>query len=142
MATAVGSPLAGAGFAEGPGAVTSAVEQALAALGGARPSVVLTFPPPAEDLASDVALAQTLTSAPLVGMTGNAVLSANGAGEGGCSVLALADAVRAGVRHEQDAANDPRGAAGRTAGGSLSYIARSIGSPSVLMFVDPRSGDQ
>src|SRR3954467_3736028 len=142
MATAVGSPLAGAGFAEGPGAVTSAVEQALAALDGARPSVVLTFPTPAEDLASDVALAQTLTSAPLVGMTGNAGLSADGAGEGGCSVLALADPVHAAVRIEQDVANDPRGAGRRAAGGALSAIDSSSGSRVLLMFVDTRSGDQ
>src|SRR4051812_45385571 len=107
MATAVGSPLAGAGLAEGPGAVTRAVEQALAALDGARPSVVLAFPTPSDDLASDVALAQTLTAAPLVGMTGNAVLSAEGANESACSVLALADPLQAAVRIEPNVSEDP-----------------------------------
>src|SRR5689334_8969512 len=102
MATAVGSPLAGAGFAEGPGAATRAVEQALAALEGARPSVVLAFPTPSEDLAADVGLAQTLTAAPIVGMTGNAVLSAGGADENACSVLALAEPIQAAVRIESD----------------------------------------
>src|SRR5215216_1846070 len=98
MATAVRSPMAGAGFATGAGAVTSAVEQALTALEGARPSVVIAFPTAAEGLAADVALAQTLTAAPLVGMTGNAVLAADGASEKACSVLAIADPVRAAVR--------------------------------------------
>jgi hypothetical protein len=74
------------------------VEQALAALEGARPSVVLAFPTPGDDLAADVALAQTLTAAPLVGMTGNAVLGAGGAAEKACSVLALAEPVQAAVR--------------------------------------------
>src|SRR5439155_13647673 len=110
MATAVRSPMAGAGFASGPGAVNAAVEQALAALEGARPSVVLTFPSAAEDVASEVALAQTLTAAPLVGMTGNAVLGADGPGENACSVLALADPVQAAVRIETNVSDDPRAA--------------------------------
>src|SRR4051794_3327592 len=142
MATAVGSPLAGAGFAEGPGAVTSAVEQALAALDGARPSVVLTFPTPSADLASDVALAQTLTAAPLVGMTGNAVLSRGGANEDACSVIALAEPLHAAVRIEPQVSEDPREAGRRAAAGALNAIDSSIGSRVLLMFVDTRSGDQ
>src|SRR5947209_1747781 len=110
MATAVSSPLAGSGYASGPGSVTAAVEQALSALGEARPSVVLAFPTATEDLASDVALAQTLTAAPLVGMTGNAVLSESGASEAGCSVIALAHPVESAVRVETAVGDDPRGA--------------------------------
>jgi hypothetical protein len=142
MATAVHSPMAGAGFAEGPGAVTSAVEQALGALEGARPSVVLAFPTAADDLASDVALAQTLTAAPLVGMTGNAVLAADGAAEKACSVLALAHPLQASVRIETEVSNDPREAGRRAAGAALSAIDSSVGSRVLLMFVDTRSGDQ
>src|SRR3954451_19047630 len=98
MATAVGSPLAGAGFATGPGSVTAAVEQALGALDGARPSAILAFPTPYEGLAADVGLGRPLTAAPLVGMTGSAVLAGDGATEDdSCSVLALADPVRAAV---------------------------------------------
>ena len=57
MSTTVSTPIAGAGAAHGPGAVTRAVEQALAGLQGARPSVVVAFPSPGPDLAADVALA-------------------------------------------------------------------------------------
>jgi hypothetical protein len=142
MATAVRSPMAGAGFATGPGAVTAAVEQALGALEGARPSVVLAFPTAADDLAADIGLAQTLTAAPLVGMTGNAVLSADGAAEHACSVLALADPVQAAVRIETEVSADPRGAGRRAASGALSAADSSLGSRVLLMFVDTRSGDQ
>jgi hypothetical protein len=134
--------MAGAGSASGAGAVTSAVEQALRALEGARPAVVIAFPTPADDLVADVALAQTLTAAPLVGMTGNATLAAHGASEGSCSVLALADPVQAAVRIENDVAGDPRGAGRRAAAGALSAIDSSIGSRVLLLFVDTRSGDQ
>src|SRR3954447_26547849 len=142
MATAVRSPLAGAGWAEGPGAVTRAAEQALAALGGAQASVVLAFPTPSQDLGSDVALAQTLTAAPLVGMTGNAVLSADGPAEGACSVIALADPIKAAVRIEPDVSEGPRAAGRRAAAAALNAIDSSIGSRVLLMFVDTRSGDQ
>jgi hypothetical protein len=142
MATAVRSPMAGAGFATGPGAVTAAVEQALGALEGARPTVVLAFPTAAADLAADIGLAQTLTAAPLVGMTGDAVLSVGGAAEKACSVLALADPVQAAVRIETEVSADPRDAGRRAAGGALSAIDSSVGSRVLLMFVDTRSGDQ
>jgi hypothetical protein len=134
--------MAGAGFATGSGAVTAAVEQALAALDGVRPSVVLAFPTAADDLAADVALAQTLTAAPLVGMTGNAVLSAGGATEQACSVLALAEPVQASVRVETQVSANPREAGRRAVGSALSAIDSSVGSRVLLMFVDTRSGDQ
>ena len=134
--------MAGAGFATGPGAVTSAVEQSLAALEGAKPSVVLAFPTAADDLAGDIGLAQTLTAAPLVGMTGNAVLSADGANEKACSVLALADPVQAAVRIETDVSGNPRDAGRRAAAAALSALDSSVGSRVLLLFVDTRSGDQ
>jgi hypothetical protein len=142
MSTTVETPIAGAGAASGPGSVTSAVEQALAALGGARPSVVLAFPAPAPDLDDDVAFAQSLTAAPIVGMTGNASLCADGAIEGACSVLALADPIKAAVRVEDGASADPREAGRRAAAGALAAIDSSIGSRVLLLFVDTRSGDQ
>ena len=143
MTTAVGSPLAGAGFATGPGAVTAAVEQALGELGGARPSVVLAFPTPGDDLASDLGLAQTLTAAPIVGMTGNAVLGAGGPQErGACSVLALAAPMQAAVRVETEVSADPREAGRRAASSALSAVDSSLGSRVLLLFVDTRSGDQ
>src|SRR4051812_4325035 len=142
MAISVDTPLAGAGSAQGPGSVTRAVEQALAALRGVRPVVVLAFPTITDDLASDIALAQTLTAAPLVGMTGNAVLTAAGAAEQGCSVLALAEPLQAAVRVETEVSGDAREAGRRAAAGALSAIDSSIGSRALLMFVDTRSGDQ
>jgi hypothetical protein len=142
MATTLQTPLAGAGSAEGPGSVTRAVEQALDALAGARPAAVVVFPTPADDLGSDVALAQTLTAAPVVGMTGNAVLTAAGPTERGCSALALAHPLQAAVRVETEVSADPREAGRRAAAGALSAISSSIGSRVLLMFVDTRSGDQ
>src|SRR5436190_17357200 len=103
MTTTVETPLAGAGAAHGAGAITAAVEQALAALHGGRPAAVLVFPTAADDLVSDLALAQTLTAAPLVGMTGNATLARDGAHEGACSALALAAPLQVAVRVEPDA---------------------------------------
>jgi hypothetical protein len=142
MTTTTETPLAGEGSASGPGAVTRAVEQALSALNGSRPSVVLAFPTPADDLASDVALAQTLTAAPLVGMTGNAMLTSDGAAEKGCSVLALAEPVHAAVRVENEVSRDPREAGRHAAAGALSAVDSSRGSRVLLLFVDTRSGDQ
>src|SRR3954466_1757179 len=136
------TPFSGAGAATGPGAVTAAVEQALSALGGARPSVVFAFPTPSDDLAGDVALAQSLTAAPVVGMTGNAVLSADGALEEACSALALAAPVQAAVRVEDGASADPRKAGRRAAAAALASVDSSSGSLLLVMFVDTRSGDQ
>lgn len=142
MSTTVSTPIAGAGAAHGPGSVTRAVEQALAELQGARPSVVVAFPSPAPDLATDVGLAQALTAAPVVGMTGNASLSAAGAAEGACAALALADPVRAAVRVEPGASKDPREAGRRAAAAALAAVDSSAGSRVLLLFVDTRSGDQ
>lgn len=142
MATAVRSPLAGAGFATGEGCVTRAVEQSLAALGGVVPAVVLTFVTPSPDLAADLAQARSLTETPLVGMTGNAVLGESGAAEQACSVIALAAPVQAAVRVEKHASRDPRGAGRRAAQGALSAVDSELGSRVLLMFVDTRSGDQ
>src|SRR3954449_6087825 len=141
-ATVETTPFSGAGAATGPGAVTAAVEQALSALGGARPSVVFAFPTPSADLAGDVALAQSLTAAPVVGMTGNAVLAAGGALEGACSALALGAPVKSAVRVEEGASADPREAGRRAAAGALSAVDSTAGSIVLLMFVDTRSGDQ
>jgi hypothetical protein len=134
--------MAGSGFASGPGAATAAVEQALAALEGARPSVVLAFPTSSDDAAADIALAQTLTAAPIVGMTGNAALGAAGASEKACSVLALTDPIQAAVRIETDVSQDPRAAGRRAASGALAATDSTAGSRVLLMFVDTRSGDQ
>ena len=134
--------MAAAGAATGAGAVTRAVEQALGGLGGARPAVVLVFPTAGDDLAEDVALAQTLTAAPLVGMTGNAVLARDGAHENACTVLALAAPVQAAVRVESGASAAPRAAGERAAAGALAAVDSSLGSRVLLMFVDTRTGDQ
>jgi hypothetical protein len=122
--------------------VTSAVEQALAQLAGARPSVVIVFAAPADDLARDIALAQSLTAAPLVGMTGNGTLAAEGAMEASCSALALADPVQIAVRVEADASRDPVEAGRRAAGAALAAVESSAASRALLLFVDTRSGDQ
>lgn len=142
MATTVETPMAASGSSTGSGCVTRAVEEALAGLAGTRPSVVIVFPTPAAGLADDVALAQTLTSAPLVGMTGNAVLGADGALDEACTVLALAAPVQAAVRVETDASANPRDAGRRAAAAALAAVDSSLGARALVMFVDTRSGDQ
>lgn len=142
MGTTVETPLAASGSATGGGCVTRAVEQALDGLGGARAVAVLAFPTPDPDLADDVGLAQSLTAAPLVGMTGNAVLSASGAHEKACTALALAAPVQAAVRVETDASADPRAAGQRAAAAALNAVDSSTGARALLLFVDTRSGDQ
>ncbi|MFL5893863.1 MAG: FIST signal transduction protein [Thermoleophilaceae bacterium] len=142
MTTTLSTPLAGAGSARGPGAVTRAVEQALGGLAAARPSVVVVFPSPHAELAADVGLAQSLTAAPVVGMTGNASLAAEGAMEDACSALALAEPIRAAVRVEHEASRDPNQAGRRAAAAALGAVDSSAGSRALLLFVDTRSGDQ
>src|SRR5205085_4360194 len=119
--------------ATGAGAVTRSVGRALAGLDGRRAAVVLTFPTPASDLAEDFALAQTLTAAPLVGMTGSATLSAAGAGEQGCSALALAAPVQAAVRVEHDVSGGQRAAGRRAAAGALAAVDSSVGDRVLLL---------
>lgn len=142
MTTLASTPLAGAGAAHGSGCVFRSVEQALEALDGARPSVVLVFPAPMQGLAADIALAQSLTAAPLVGMTGNGSLAAEGAIEGACSALALADPVQVAVRVEPDASRDPVDAGRRASAAALAAVDSSAGSRVLLLFADTRSGDQ
>jgi hypothetical protein len=142
MTTVASTPLAGAGAASGPGCVARSVEQALAELAGARPSAVLVFAAPAPDLAADVAFAQSLTAAPIVGMTGNGTLAAQGAMEGSCSALALGHPVQAAVRVEADASQDPVDAGRRASAAALGAIDSTSGSQVLLLFVDTRSGDQ
>jgi hypothetical protein len=142
MTAIASTPLAGAGAATGPGCVTRSVEQALAQLAGARPSAVIVFPAPAPDLADDVAFAQSLTAAPIVGMTGNGTLAAEGAMEESCSALALADPAQVAVRVETAASDDPVDAGRRAAGAALGAIESTSGSSVLLLFVDTRSGDQ
>jgi hypothetical protein len=142
MSTTVETPLAGAGSATGTGCVHRAVEQALAALEGGRPAAILVFPTPSDELEPDFALAQTLTAAPLVGMTGNAALAGRGALESACSALALGAPLQVSVRVETGASEDPRLAGHRAASGALAATDSSVGSRVLLMFVDTRSGDQ
>jgi hypothetical protein len=57
-------------------------------------------------------------------------------------VLALAEPVRAAIRVESGASDEPREAGRRAAAGALSAVDSSAGSRVLLLFVDTRSGDQ
>ena len=142
MASTLTTPLAASGSATGADAVVRAVEQALSGLGGGDPAVVFVFPPCREGLASEVALAQTLTAAPVVGMTGNSTLCASGASDDKCCALALAAPCAASAAVVRDASKNPLAAGHDAAVMALSGVEAVPGERVLVMFVDTRSGDQ
>ena len=142
MASTLTTPLAASGSATGADAVVRAVEQALSGLAGGDAAVVFVFPPCREGLADEVALAQTLTAAPVVGMTGNSTLCANGASSDGCCALALAAPVAASAAVARGASTDPQAAGHDAAAMALAGVETVPGERVLVMFVDTRSGDQ
>lgn len=142
MASTLTTPLAAAGSATGADAVVRAVEQALAGLAGGDVAVVFVFPPCREGLGAEIALAQTLTAAPVVGMTGNSTLCVNGASDEGCCALALAAPVAASTAVVHGASSDPRAAGHEAASTALGGVETVPGERALVMFVDTRSGDQ
>jgi len=142
MAQTLTSQLAASGSANGPDAVVRAVEQALAGLAGADPAVVFVFPPCRDGLAAEMALAQTLTAAPVVGMTGNSTLCSEGASDDCACALALAAPCAASAAVVRDASRDPMSAGHDAAAMALSGVDTVPGERVLVMFVDTRSGDQ
>ena len=142
MASTLTTPLAASGSAAGPDAVARAVGDALAGLAGAEPAVVFVFPPCREGLDAEVALAQTLTAAPVVGMTGNSTLGQAGASEDEVMALALAAPCSASAAVVRSASSDPTAAGRDAATYALAGVEGVPGERALVMFVDTRSGDQ
>ncbi len=135
--------LAGAAWAAGPDAPARAVEEAVAALEGGRPGLVLAFPDavlPADQAAEAVAAAAG--GAPVAGMTSDGLLTADGLREAGCWALALGEAYTAQVGLAEGASVDLRDAGARAAARALDGLDLMPGHSVVLVLVDPASGDE
>lgn len=137
--THVRERVAGSASAAGTRACGDAVERAITAL-GREPGLVLVFPAGHTDPDAAAAEAQEAAGGvPVAGMTGTAVIGADGLLETGCSAIAFSSSLRAGVGAVE--AGDPR-AAGQAA--TAQALAAIDGAPHgiVLLFVDSESGDQ
>ncbi len=112
--------LAGAAWAAGTDAPQRAVEEAVSALDGGRPGLVLAFPDaslPAARAAEAVTTAAA--GAPSAGMTSDGLLTADGLREDGCWALALGEAYTAQVGLAEGASVDLRDAGARAAARAL-----------------------
>jgi hypothetical protein len=142
MPRVVTAPLAGAGAAAGANAVREAVQQAVDDLAVA-PGLVLAFPAASLESRSVVEqAADAAGGAPVVGMTSNGEIGHAGPSEDGCSALALDTSLDFGIGLASGASHDPL-AAGRTAAATaFARLPDRTGHRLLLLFIDPRSGDQ
>lgn len=138
--TTISKLAAGAGSASGEDAAQLAAAEALRAVDG-EAGLLLTFP---SGLDPDRAAAQTAAAAPgvrVAGMTGNGSIGPDGAIETGCSALALSARTPVGVGTARGAGRALDRAAKRATAEALHALGGS-GNPTVLLFLDTRSGDQ
>lgn len=141
-ATRSATRVAGAGSACGSRAAFEAVENAIAAL-AQEPGLILVFPSgdsEPQDVARQVAAAAGDT--PAAGMTGSGVIGTGGPIETGCSALAFASSISAGVGVGSRASEDPRRAARIAARDAVASVGAARGVTALLLFVDPDCGDQ
>ncbi len=137
------APLAAAGDAEGAEATSSAVQRAVAGLGGPRPSLVLVFPDGGLDAGEQMTQAvANAAGAPVAGMTGSGAFGGDGPLDRGSSAIAFGPELHAAVGVVGGAARDLRGAARDATKAAL----RDLGEPDgghVLMalFLDTPTGD-
>lgn len=132
--------LAAAGVGAGTDAFATAVAGASSSLGD-KPSIVLAFPSGVEASDLDVGAAARAACAPIVGISGNGSIGAEGAIEEGCAALALSCDVVPGIGRSERAGDDLRRAtrdATATALAECGDHEHSI----LLLFLDTRTGDQ
>jgi hypothetical protein len=137
------APLGAAGAAAGPDAARVAVQRALGDLGGVPASLVIAFVTP--DLGAARAAAQAQAAAgdvPVVGLTSDACVGPPGLVRGGCTALALAAPLVAGVAVAENAERDPRAAGRAAAAEALAALGDATSHTVLLLFLDTRSGDQ
>ena len=137
------SVLAASAWARGATAVTQAVGDAIAGLGGSPASLILLFPD-ADDALQD-AVSVATGAAPgsrIAGMTSHGIISGTGDHARGCSVTAFSAEVSVGVGIAVEASRDLRGAGRAAALAATTGLDLRPGHSVLLLFIDPRSGDE
>jgi hypothetical protein len=123
--------------------VENAVASAVAELGGEAPALVLLFPD--ADLPAQEALdraAAAANGAPLAGMTSKGVITRDGVRSGGCAVMAVGSEATIGMGVVHDASRDLHAAGRAAAERAVAGLELRPGHAVLLLFVDPRSGDE
>lgn len=137
--TPIRERVAGSASAAGPRPCGDAVEHAIAEL-GREPGLVLVFPAgDADPDAVAVEAAEAAAGASVAGMTGTAAIGAKGLVDTGCSAIAFAASLPAGVGASQS--GDPRTAGQEATAKAVAAVADSPYAI-VLLFVDSEAGDQ
>ena len=137
------SVLAASASAHGSAAVGEAVGRAIEGLGGSHAALVLLFPD-ADDALPEAVSAAT-DAAPgsrIVGMTSHGIISSDGGHARGCSATAFSDEVAVGVGIALDASRDLRAAGLAAATDATAGLELRPGHSVLLLFMDPRSGDE
>ena len=137
------SVLAASAWAHGSTAVGDAVGQAVERLGGSDAVLVLVFPD-SDDAVENVVSAAT-SAAPrsrVAGMTSHGIISSTGGHARGCSATAFSAEVAVGVGISHDASRDLRAAGRAAAREAIGGLDMTPGHSVLLLFMDPRSGDQ
>ena len=133
-----------ASWADGRNAVHEAVVAAVAGLGGARPRLVLFFAD--ATLQPDEVVKQSVAGAGgarLAGMSAVGMVTAGGLRREGCSAMAFGgEDVAVGVGVAQSASLDLSGAGSDATAGAVAGLELPAGRAVVLLFLDPRSGDE
>lgn len=132
-------PLAAAGSATGLDAAPAAVDAACSGIAGA-PAIVFAFPSRIPPSAIDAGALSARASAPVVGMSGNGSIGADGAIEAGCSALAIADSIAARVKVSDEGSSDLRASTRAAAADAIGGITKRY--KLLLLFLDTRTGDQ
>ena len=137
------SVLAASTWIEGPTAVGDAVARAVDGLGGSLPALLLVFPDADSPLQDAVSAATSAAPGSCIaGMTSRGIIASSGEHARGCSVTAFSPEVAVGVGMAGGASRDLR-AAGRAAARQASAgMDLRPGHSVLLLFMDPRSGDE
>ncbi len=136
-------PIAGVGRGDGPTAVADAVAGAADGLSDGPPSLLLVYCD--ATLEPDAVAAEAAAAAPgarVAGLTMEGAITHEGLCVGSCVAVAFSGAVAAGVGVAPDASSDMRAAGRAAAAAALSGLDLRPGHGVLLLFLDPRSGDQ
>jgi len=133
-----------AAWAGGEDAVRAATAEAVERLGGSRPALVVFFAdarrPPDQVIEQAVAGSG---GARLAGMSASGVMTEDGFQDGGCSAMAFGgEGFAVGIGVAREASRDLRAAGSAAAAAAASGLVLSADHAVVLLFVDPKSGDE
>lgn len=137
------SVLVASAWAHGPEAADAAVRQAVGGLCGSPAALVLVFPDADDEVQGAVSAAtHAALGTEVAGMTSQGII-ASGAGHArGCSATAFSTQVTVGVGMAREASRDLREAGRAAAGQALEGLHLRPGHCVLLLFLDPRSGDE